>query len=120
MVPGSNIEERMRDVIRQQVLANPRFARGDRVKLTPYTPEALAARADFVERWDAFTQEGLTAGFIDWADDGDGSQLAPVTGTEYRDGREWAETEAEQEARVDEEIDHRLFDALPRMLKNLS
>lgn len=120
-MPHSTRESRIRDVVRQRVLTQPGFnARNSRKKMTWVTAEALAARADFLARWDALTQEGLSAGHIDWSDGDGDTHLEPVTTTVYADGQEWTESEARYAERVEAEVDVQTAHAISKMERNLS
>lgn len=88
-------------------------------KWTAWSPEHLAARAAFKERWDALHAEGERMNFLVWSGGYADGEWEVDTSASYKDGDEFSETEEEYEARIRPMVDRRVEHELGEIKKRL-
>jgi hypothetical protein len=86
----------------------------------PLPAEHLAARAEFVTKWEAMCKEGEKLNYLEWTNDYDGSHLVPVTATTTIGPRAFYETDEQWEQKIRAEINRRVKDEIARVVRTVN
>ena len=85
-----------------------------------YSPEFLAARAEFASNWNALVEKGLQKKYLEWTNDYSGSHLEVTEETGYDGPMEFTETEEEYEMRILAEVERRVEVRYPQVMENIT